>query len=200
MRLGRILYPVTALGPGKRLGIWVSGCERDCPGCANPELKSFSGPEIPAEMFLSMCRSAIKSYLLDGITITGGEPMLQAGELLPAVKECKKICPDILVFTGYTYRELKEMNRPEVNEFLSLISVLVDSPYIQERNRGEILRGSDNQNILYLEEQYREKYERYINENRHVVDSFAADRGVIYAGIHPGEGMEKWPGHQPDLR
>ena len=46
----------------------------------------------------------------------------------------------------------------------------------------------------------REKYERYINENRHVVDSFAADKGVIYAGIHPGEGMEKWPGHQPDLR
>ena len=38
MYLDRILYPVTSLGPGKRLCIWVSGCNARCEGCANPEL------------------------------------------------------------------------------------------------------------------------------------------------------------------
>lgn len=38
MYIDRFLYPVTSLGPGKRLVIWVSGCNAHCEGCANPEL------------------------------------------------------------------------------------------------------------------------------------------------------------------
>ena len=38
MNIARILYPVEVLGPGKRIGIWVCGCNRRCKGCSNPEL------------------------------------------------------------------------------------------------------------------------------------------------------------------
>ena len=200
MRLGRILYPVKALGPGERLGIWVQGCLRDCDGCANPELQSMDKPPLPTEMFISMCVQALKSYSLDGITITGGEPMLQAGELSLMLDACRPVCPDVLVFTGYTIEELREKNDKDINDFLSKISVLVDGPFVKDKNKGEILKGSSNQRIIYLDENYREKYENYISENRHIVDSFAADGGIISAGIHPAEGNEKWPVHQSDLK
>ena len=38
MNVARILYPVKVLGPGKRIGIWLCGCDRECFGCSNPEL------------------------------------------------------------------------------------------------------------------------------------------------------------------
>ena len=38
MYVARILYPVKVLGPGNRIGIWVSGCNHRCKGCSNPEL------------------------------------------------------------------------------------------------------------------------------------------------------------------
>lgn len=36
MYVARILYPVEVLGPGKRVGIWFSGCPSKCKGCSNP--------------------------------------------------------------------------------------------------------------------------------------------------------------------
>lgn len=38
MYIDRLLYPITALGPGERIALWVSGCDRKCNKCANPEL------------------------------------------------------------------------------------------------------------------------------------------------------------------
>lgn len=184
MRIGRVLYPIKALGPGERLGIWVQGCERRCEGCANPELQSMEGKEMPLPVLAAMCKAAIEDYGLKGITISGGEPMLQAGELAELLKELRPHCDDILLFTGYTRDELKRMDTDSV---LENIDVLVDGVYIKERNRGEILRGSDNQVIHFLTDGSREKYEAYINENRNTVDEFIAPDGVVAVGIHPGE-------------
>lgn len=36
MYVAGILYPVEVLGPGKRIGIWFSGCLSKCKGCSNP--------------------------------------------------------------------------------------------------------------------------------------------------------------------
>ena len=38
MNVARVLYPVRVLGPGRRVGLWLCGCQRACPGCSNPEL------------------------------------------------------------------------------------------------------------------------------------------------------------------
>ena len=185
MRLGRILYPIQALGPGERLGIWLQGCEKRCEGCANPELQPLDKPEIPYEMFLAMCRSALTSYGLDSISVSGGEPFLQAGELNRLLRDLKPLLKDVLVFTGYTLEELQSRKDPETEELLGRIDVLVDGPYIRERNRGELLRGSDNQCIRIFSHDLREKYENYLSSDRHLIDSFYAHDGVVVVGIHP---------------
>ena len=188
MRVGRVLYPIKALGPGERLGIWVQGCERRCEGCANPELQAMDGKEMPLPVLIAMCRAAIEDYHLTGITISGGEPMLQAEELAELLRSLRPLCDDILLFTGYMPAELKrDERRGAIEAVLANVDVLVDGVYIKERNRGEILRGSDNQVIHFLSDGVREKYEAYINANKNTVDEFLAPDGVVAVGIHPGE-------------
>lgn len=192
MRVGRILFPIRELGPGQRLGIWVQGCERRCEGCANPELwDKDDKKEIPLPVLQLMASSAFLGSSLDGITITGGEPMLQAKELYQLLVYLQDVCKDVLVFTGYRYENLLSMNDPDISAFLSLISVLVDGEYIKEQNIGARLRGSANQRIIFLDETKRADYEQYISSEHRHIDSFLGDKGVISVGIHPQQFLDE---------
>lgn len=186
MRVGRLLYPIRELGPGNRIGLWVQGCLKSCPGCANPELQEINEKKsIPIEILSMMVVSAIEANDLVGITISGGEPFLQAMELNRLLGIVRQHCDDVLVFTGFKYEELLKRDDPIIKELLSKISVLVDGEYIEELNKGERLRGSSNQNILFLDETKKPLYEEYINSSNRFVDSFVSDDGVISVGIHP---------------
>lgn len=84
MYVDNILYPVTALGPGRRIVIWTAGCHRHCDGCANPELwepRPYQkiSPERLADMVSGLMIQ--KEGQVDGLTITGGEPFEQAQEI-----------------------------------------------------------------------------------------------------------------------
>ena len=113
--------------------------------------------------------------------------MLQADELGILLEACSDLCTDVLLFTGFTLSGLKEMHDPETERVLKYVSVLVDGPYIQSLNRGEILRGSENQVIHYFNESVREKYEEYIKTNKRIIDTFASEDGIINVGIHGRE-------------
>lgn len=149
MLIDQILYPVETLGPGKRVAIWVVGCTRGCVGCSNPELwgKEDRKSVSPIELFSAIKQISVDNPV-DGFTITGGEPMDQAKELLELVKLLRLISSDILVFSGYTHQEL--LKNTTQREILNEIAVLVDGPYIEPLNNALPLRGSSNQNILYL--------------------------------------------------
>ena len=52
-----LAYPVTSLGPGRRVVLWVAGCSRRCPGCISPELlTSDAGQEVAVERVLDLAR------------------------------------------------------------------------------------------------------------------------------------------------
>ncbi|MEM7016481.1 MAG: 4Fe-4S cluster-binding domain-containing protein, partial [Pseudomonadota bacterium] len=38
INMARLAYPVTALGPGRRVVLWVAGCSLRCKDCITPEL------------------------------------------------------------------------------------------------------------------------------------------------------------------
>ena len=181
MYLDRILYPVTALGPGNRVAIWVAGCDRKCKGCANPELwirhpEQEILPEKVAEYI-----NRIVDRGVDGITFTGGEPFDQAKELLRLIDMLDSGL-NILAFSGYKLDELRSEN--EKSKLLDKVDVLVDGEYIDSLNDGvSALKGSTNQRIYILNNRVRNEYEHYISEGRKI-QNFVYDYKTLSVGIH----------------
>lgn len=185
MNVARILYPVKVLGPGERIGIWVTGCNRGCKGCSNPELWE-RRPECEVsveEIYKLICRLT-ESHHVDGFTISGGEPMLQAKELSELVDQIKSISDDILVYTGYQIEELRDSPDPSVTHLLSSIAVLIDGPYIEELNDNTVLRGSSNQRIHILSIAYRDVYNHYLATCHNQIQNFSTSDGIVSVGIH----------------
>ena len=74
-RLAGVVNDSIVDGPGLRLAVFAQGCPHHCPGCHNPQSHDFDGGEWgdTAEIL----RIAEDNCLLDGITLTGGEPFCQ---------------------------------------------------------------------------------------------------------------------------
>ena len=105
LSIARIFYPVKTLGPGNRVGIWTTGCLRECQGCISPELQDYDKEkELEVEAVLKMIRSI--TYPIDGFTISGGEPFLNPKALEALVRQLVEINDDILIYTGYTLDEI----------------------------------------------------------------------------------------------
>jgi len=139
-----------ALGPGLRSVVWVQGCPFRCLGCISPEwipdrVSRLVSPRQLADELLS-------DPLVEGITISGGEPMVQASGLSETINIIKKVRDvSILCFTGYSYEDLiRQPPNPSVSVLLSQIDVLIDGPYVAGLNDNKGLRGSANQRIIYL--------------------------------------------------
>ena len=184
MYIARILYPVRVLGPGDRIGIWFNGCDHRCSGCSNPELWT---PQerynITQDTLLKLIGQVCKTRPVDGFTLTGGDPFKQPEalrQLLPALNE---ITNDILVYTGYDYDWVND----QYPDIVSQIGVLIDGPYIEQRNTGLPLRGSDNQTIRVLQPQLLSKYQPYLQSAKNEIQNFTTADGVVSVGIHkPG--------------
>lgn len=184
MYVARILYPVNVLGPGKRIGIWFNGCNHHCFGCSNPELwEPQERYKTTLNTLMQLIEHICETQLVDGFTLTGGDPFAQADALKQLLPELAKFSNDILVYTGFNYDEVL-LKYPEI---VSQIGVLIDGKYIQERNNGAILCGSDNQRIIILDDQLACKYHSYLATAHNEIQNFTAHDGVISVGIHrPG--------------
>lgn len=141
MRIGRVYYPVTTLGYGRRIGIWVSGCSRHCPNCISPELQNpENGKTVEPEDLFQMVEKYIPR--VDGITISGGEPLEQADELYRLMGMfCQKGIDDILLYSGFTIEELRQKQDTACGRCVEMAAVVVLEPYIDELNDGIGLRG-----------------------------------------------------------
>jgi anaerobic ribonucleoside-triphosphate reductase activating protein len=159
LRLNRMHHPVTVLGPGTRAGIWVQGCTIGCSGCAARDTWDPAGgePVQPAEIVNWL---AALPGPLDGVTITGGEPFQQPAALaalldaLAAWRGDREL--DLLVFSGYGWPRLAA-GEPYAAA-LARCDAVVAGPYVDRRNTGVPLRGSDNQQVVPLTELGRVRY------------------------------------------
>lgn len=153
--LARIYYPVKVLGPGNRVGIWLNGCNKKCPGCISPEMQFYDhSKEFAVSDIVKMLQS-IKDRI-DGFTISGGEPFFNPRSLSILLQSLAKICDDILIFTGFTLDELKEQESDDINSVLNNCSVIIDGPYVKELKVEKGLRGSSNQQINIFK--YHDRY------------------------------------------
>lgn len=157
MHYGMIKEYDIANGEGIRITLFVSGCTNHCKGCFQPDTWDFSyGKEYTPEVEEHILRW-LDQPLTDGLTLLGGEPMEPENQQVLAglARRLKKEHSDktIWCFTGFVYdRDLLPGQRKHTgvtDEFLSLIDVLVDGPFILERrNLALTFRGSENQRVL----------------------------------------------------
>lgn len=165
LSIARIFYPVKTLGPGNRVGIWTTGCLRGCQGCISPELQDYDKEkEFEVEAVIKMIRSI--TYPIDGFTISGGEPFLNPKALEALVRQLAEINDDILIYTGYTLDELKQLSMIEVDNILNICAVLIDGPYIADLNNNCGLRGSSNQCVHIF--RHHDRYVDYEMQERKI--------------------------------
>ena len=89
--------------------------------------------------------------LLSGITLTGGEPLLQPLACLSLALSAHAQGKNVWAYTGYTLEALREKNDKQINALLGQIDVLVDGPFLlAERSLELKFRGSKNQRLIDL--------------------------------------------------
>lgn len=180
--ISRVHFPVTTLGPGKRLGIWFQGCSLRCEGCISVDTWATAKTLIPIDQLMM----ALSSYLplVDGITISGGEPFDQFDALLAIVVQLrKKTEVDILLYTGYSIEDIPD----QLQKIKPYIDVLISDPFQRQTSQTLRLRGSDNQRLHCFTSQAKEKYAYYqqvVTTNDNVLDVMFDAEGVVwFAGI-----------------
>lgn len=156
LNLASIVPCTESEGPGKRFALWVQGCLKCCPGCCNPHMFELASKQIvPCGAIVKQILHARSMHHIEGVTFLGGEPMLQAKGLSYVAHRCQAKGLSVMVFTGYTLSELKQMRLTGVDELISLTDILVSGPYLREY--PETLRnwiGSTNQRFHFLTSRY----------------------------------------------
>lgn len=150
---------VTVLGPGKRYTIWVQGCNRRCVGCISESSRFFFGGERHKTEELA---AAVLASDAEGLTLSGGEPMLQAEALAYLIRTVRaRNDLGVVLYTGFVYEELVKGGTEAQKELLSLCDVVIDGEYVIELDDGKPHRGSSNQRILFLSDRYAAEREGY---------------------------------------
>lgn len=182
IEISRLHFPVTTLGPGRRLGIWFQGCSIRCPGCISMDTWAGGRGSTTVEEVVNSIIPWISNT--DGITISGGEPFDQFDALLELTTRIRsKTETDILVFTGYPWAHIRDM----VAACSGAIDALVTGPFDFEEKQTLALRGSDNQELHFITEKGRARFssfERLADERDRSVDVMFDENGdVWFAGI-----------------
>ncbi len=184
--------PLTqVLGPGRRYALWVQGCKKRCPGCVFPEGQPLDtgGEWISAEKIWNEIQ-AVEN--LTGITISGGEPFLQAPALAELVKLLRQNSNlDVMIFSGYTLAELQARNDEATNFLLANVDILVDGDYREELNTGSIYRGSDNQTIHFLSPKYLPFKEKILQTKNRSLEFVCRKDGELFMIGIPAKNFER---------
>lgn len=163
-----------ANGDGIRTSLFVSGCDRHCKGCFNPDTWDPNAGKLFDNEAYEVLITSLKKPWCKGLTLLGGDPFFPGNrsnisELLKNVrseiKEFSEHKKDIWMYTGYLFEDLLKYEQEETKKFscqivngkvitsskpiLHYLDVLVDGPFIEEQKDISLkFRGSTNQRII----------------------------------------------------
>lgn len=140
-------------GIGLRYSLYFAGCSHACPGCHNEySWNPNHGNILTYEKLEEIAKEINENTLLDGITISGGDPLFNPTDMLKVLKFLKaKTGKNIWLYTGYTIEQLREDELRK--KCLKYVDVLVDGRFVKELYNPNIkFRGSSNQRIINKEE------------------------------------------------
>ena len=134
-------------GPGYRYTIFAQGCPHHCPGCHNPQSHDFEGGRVTDTD--TILRQVRENPLLDGITLSGGEPFCQPEACRALAEAAHDLGMSVWCYTGYTWEKLMQEADPARLALLEAVDVLVDGPFILAQKSLELkFCGSRNQRLI----------------------------------------------------
>ncbi|SDB12367.1 anaerobic ribonucleoside-triphosphate reductase activating protein [Eubacterium oxidoreducens] len=166
MHLAGIVAHSMVDGPGVRMSIFFQGCIHACDGCHNPDTWDVEGGEyVSVQSVIDKMR---KTRYLDGITLSGGDPFVQAQAALAIAQAAKEMGLSVWVYTGWTLEELLAGKAGDAAiEALNYVDVLVDGRFVLGLKSSEcIYRGSTNQRLIDIVESLRSGKSVEIREER----------------------------------
>ncbi len=156
LNVAKIIDVTQAEGPGLRTAIWVQGCLKRCVGCCNGQFLKIQPADVcDSQMIIEQIAQNQQQYNIEGVTLLGGEPFLQAEGLAEVAQACRKMGLSVMLFSGYQLEELDDARFKGASQLLKATDVLVDGEYQQaltENVRNWV--GSTNQRFHYFTDFY----------------------------------------------
>lgn len=162
-------------GPFKRLCIWFQGCNRNCKGCCNKVLQPLKPANIISlEDLLKIIRKSKIENKIEGITLSGGEPLLQTG-LVKLLEEVKNLELGIILFTGYQLNEIDD-------NLKSQCDIIIDDYFDEQKiDNNRALVGSLNQNINYISNRYTNE-KNWFYKKKNLIEEINVGNDIIFNG------------------
>ncbi|WP_303870866.1 anaerobic ribonucleoside-triphosphate reductase activating protein [Acetobacterium wieringae] len=147
IRIAGVVKESIVDGPGIRFVVFAQGCHHHCEGCHNPATHDLSGGHLVS--IDTIIAEMKKNPLLDGITLSGGEPFLQPEGFSELAKCAQAAGFHVITYTGYTFETLLAKKDQRWLRLLRYTDLLVDGRF-EEEQKSLLLkfRGSKNQRII----------------------------------------------------
>lgn len=140
-------------GPGIRMVLFLQGCKFKCLYCHNPDTISFDGGSIYDIEDIVRRAVNMKGYFgeLGGVTVSGGEPLIQSQALIPLFKRLKE--EGIHTNVDTNGRTLNEYTKVLLDEYADL--VMLDIKHFDEEWHQKLTGMSRDFSFRFAE--YRER-------------------------------------------
>ena len=154
----------TVDGPGIRFILFLSNCPLRCKYCHNPDTWACKGKEYSVDDIVNEILKYKNYYKNGGVTISGGEPLLQIDFVIEIFKKLKKYNMHTAIDTsGITFNENQIEKFDELNKYTDLY--LLDIKEIDDKKHLD-LTGKSNKNILefaqYLSKKNKKVWIRHV--------------------------------------
>ena len=127
MRIANTVNDSIVDGHGLRFTVFTQGCPHHCPGCHNPGTHDAAGGrEATLEELVEQMK---KNPLIEGITLSGGEPFVQAAACADLARAAHGLGLNVWTYTGYLFEHLRDAGDPAWTALLAETDVLVDGPF-----------------------------------------------------------------------
>lgn len=178
-------FPVTVLGPGRRIGIWVQGCSIECKACVSRDTwAQDAGKAMRVADLLAWCEQ-VSGNVLDGVTISGGEPFEQAAALAQLLRGLARwrgrrgLDFDILCYSGYPLATLRSRHAA----LLDRLDAVIAEPYVDALPSEHPWCGSANQKLTALSKRGQRRYASAPDPAGKRIQALADGPRIWYVGI-----------------
>ena len=187
LRLHRLAWRVRNLGAGERLVVWTQGCLFDCPGCCSVNSQDLQGGLVrTVDEWMMTIDEILQGAVPDGLTVSGGEPTLQAKAVCRLINAFRSRYGgiDVLLYSGQPWSRLQRI----FPDLIKRCDVVISEPYVAGIPPRSSLHGSGNQTIHLLNPLVERRYLGLLSgiESKPLAVTSVTGRQISAVGI-PGK-------------